>query len=144
MWSRFSWFKFNNLALALGMTLKFYASVTKRLKLKVTKFSRLIPTFVEVSGEKPVGEPIPPYFIKLNAMMKQVRKIYQKYRLYLYLCYTFCIHFELYQWWRSTVMFWGKRGLWKELQFATLNCVTLDMDYNDKCTSEHCNKSVYY
>ena len=33
-----SWFKFNNLGLALGMTLKFYANVAKGLKLKVTKF----------------------------------------------------------------------------------------------------------
>ena len=33
-----SWFKFNNLGLALLMTLKFYTSVAKRLKLKVRKF----------------------------------------------------------------------------------------------------------
>ena len=46
-----SWFKFNNLGLALGMTLKFYTSVTKGLKLKVRKFWGLIFTFVEVTGK---------------------------------------------------------------------------------------------
>ena len=49
------WFKFNNLGLALGMGLKFYTSVAKGLKLKVGKFCRLIPTFVEVTGENLVG-----------------------------------------------------------------------------------------
>ena len=33
-----SWFKFNNLVLALGTALKFNISVAKGLKLKVTKF----------------------------------------------------------------------------------------------------------
>ena len=32
-----SWFNVNNLGLALGMALKFYSSVAKRLKLKVKK-----------------------------------------------------------------------------------------------------------
>ena len=52
-----SCFKFNNLGLALCIVLKFYISVTKELKVKVevTKFSGLIPTFVEVTGEKLVG-----------------------------------------------------------------------------------------
>ena len=47
-----SWLKFNNLGLALAMVLKFYTSVAKGLKLKVRKFWELIPTFVEVTGEK--------------------------------------------------------------------------------------------
>ena len=51
-----SWFKFNNLELALGTNWKFYTNVAKRLKLKARKFGRLIPTFVEVTGEKLVGE----------------------------------------------------------------------------------------
>ena len=50
-----SWFKFNNLRLALRTNLKFYTNVAKGLKLKVKKFRRLIPTFVEVAGEKLVG-----------------------------------------------------------------------------------------
>ena len=50
-----SWFKFNNLGLTLGTNLKFYTSVAKGLKLKVRKFWGLIPTFVEVTGEKLVG-----------------------------------------------------------------------------------------
>ena len=47
-----SWFKFNNLGLALGINLKFYTSVPKGLKLKVRKFCGLIPTFVEGTGKK--------------------------------------------------------------------------------------------
>ena len=45
-----SWFKFNNLGLTLGMTLKFYTSVAKGLI-----FFGLSPTFVEVTGKKLVG-----------------------------------------------------------------------------------------
>ena len=51
----FSWFKFNNLGLALGIVLKFYISVAKVLKLKARKFWRLITTFVEVTGAKLAG-----------------------------------------------------------------------------------------
>ena len=47
-----SWFKFNNLGLALGVALKYYTSVEKGLKLKVKKFLGLIVTFVEVTVEK--------------------------------------------------------------------------------------------
>ena len=57
-----SWFKFNNLGLALGRDLKFYTSVLKELKLKVKNFLGLIRTFVEVTGEKleDRGEGLPP------------------------------------------------------------------------------------
>ena len=47
-----SWFKLNNLGLALGTNLAFYTTVAKGLKLKVKKFWRLIPTFVVVTREK--------------------------------------------------------------------------------------------
>ena len=50
-----SWFKLNNLGLALGTNLKFYASVVKDSKLKVRKFRGLVPTFVEVTWEELVG-----------------------------------------------------------------------------------------
>ena len=40
------WFKFNNFWLTLGMALKSYTSVAKRLKLKVRKFWRLTYTFL--------------------------------------------------------------------------------------------------
>ena len=53
-----SWFKFNNLGLALVTNLKFYSSMAKGLKLKARKFGRLIPTFVEVIWEKLVGRAI--------------------------------------------------------------------------------------
>ena len=46
------WFRFNDLGLALGMAFKFYTSVANVLKLKVGKFYGIIPTFVEVTGEK--------------------------------------------------------------------------------------------
>ena len=52
-----SWFKFNNLGLALGTNLKFYTSLSKGLKLKVRKFGGLTPLLVEVTGEKLVGGP---------------------------------------------------------------------------------------
>ena len=52
-----SWFKFNNLGLALGTHLKFCTSVTKGLKLKVRKFCGPNITFVEVTGEKLEGGP---------------------------------------------------------------------------------------
>ena len=42
------------------MNFKFYTSVEKGLKLKVRKFYGLIPTFVEVTGEKLVGGPFWP------------------------------------------------------------------------------------
>ena len=47
-----SWFKFNDLGLALGMALKFYVCEARELKLKSRKFWGLISTFVEVIGEK--------------------------------------------------------------------------------------------
>ena len=50
-----SGFKLNNLGLTLGMALKFYASMAKRLKLKVRKFLGLIPTFVKVTGVKEIS-----------------------------------------------------------------------------------------
>ena len=56
----------NYLGLALGMALKFYASVAKRLKLKVKKFLRLIFMFVEVTGEKLVGEERGGFFAPLS------------------------------------------------------------------------------
>ena len=60
-----SWFRFDNLRLPLGINLKFYISVAKGLKQKVRKFWRLIPMFEEVAGEKLVGvvfltRPLPP------------------------------------------------------------------------------------
>ena len=61
-----SWFKFDNLGLALGMALKLYSGVIKELKLKVRKLRRLIFTFVEVTRGKLVGggafcPPLPPH-----------------------------------------------------------------------------------
>ena len=55
---RWSWFKFNNLGLALGTNLKFCTSVAKGLKLEVRKFWGPNLTFVEVTGEKLIAPPI--------------------------------------------------------------------------------------
>ena len=46
-----SWFKFNDFGLELGMAMQIY-SVEKGLKLKVRKVSGTVPTFVEVTGKK--------------------------------------------------------------------------------------------
>ena len=64
-----SWIKFNNLGLALSITLRFYPSVAKGLKLKVIKFCGLISMFVEVNGEKLVVRP--------NPILDWVNKVYQ-------------------------------------------------------------------
>ena len=48
--------KLNNLELAQGIPLTFYKSLAKRVKVKLRKCWGLIPTFVEVTGEKLVGE----------------------------------------------------------------------------------------
>ena len=60
---RWSWFKFDNLGLALGANLKFDTNVAEGSKLKVKKFRGLIPTFVEVTGEKLGGWPPPPHIL---------------------------------------------------------------------------------
>ena len=52
---RWSWLKFNNLGLALSIALKFYKMVAKEMTLKVRKCLGLLPTFVDVIGEKLVG-----------------------------------------------------------------------------------------
>ena len=64
---RWSWFRFNNLGLAIGTTLKFYTGVAKGLKLKVRNFWGLNATFVEVTGEKLVrGNFCPPILNRVN------------------------------------------------------------------------------
>ena len=58
---RWSWFKFNNLGLALSMTLKFYSSVGKGLKLKVRKIfgvnSYVCRSYRGRTGRKPFWHP---------------------------------------------------------------------------------------
>ena len=59
----------NYLGLVVGMALKSYASVAKGLKIKVRNCWRLIPMFVEVTGEKLVGvffAPLPQFRIGLT------------------------------------------------------------------------------
>ena len=68
-----SWFKFNNLRLALGTNLKFYTSVGKGLKLKVRKFWRPNSTFVEVTGEKLVGGIFIPLLPTLKEFLSHIK-----------------------------------------------------------------------
>ena len=65
------WFKFNNLGLALGTNLKFYTRGAKNSELKVWNLWGLIPTFIEVTGEKLLwGLLPPPSWIGLNIITK--------------------------------------------------------------------------
>ena len=76
-----SWFKCNNLGLALVTNLKFYTSVSKGLKLKVRKFCGLILTFVEVTGEKPLGGA---FLLLMSKILTKIQKqIHNLYNLYL-------------------------------------------------------------
>ena len=49
---RYSWLKFINLGLALGMVLNFYTSVVNRSRLTVKKSWGVISNFVEVTRKK--------------------------------------------------------------------------------------------
>ena len=54
--------KFNNLGLALRMSLKFYTSVAKELKIKTKEVLVVISLIVEVAGEnKEKGVLLSPY-----------------------------------------------------------------------------------
>ena len=76
VFERWSWFKLSNLGLALRMTSKFHTSVVKGLKLGVGKFWKLIRTFVEVTGEQPVGgRGFPPSWIGLTYDTKKYGNI---------------------------------------------------------------------
>ena len=68
-------FQLKNLGLRIGMALKFYTSLAKWLTLKVIRFRGLIPTFVEVTGEKLVGGPfsLPPSWIGLTINLIKLR-----------------------------------------------------------------------
>ena len=73
-----SWFKFNNVRLALGMNLKFHTSVAKELKLKVRKFWELVLTNVEVTRENLVGilpSPPPPPSLPVPPILNRVKYI---------------------------------------------------------------------
>ena len=70
-----SWSKFNNLRLALGMNLKFYTSLSKGLKLRLKQFWGLILTFVEVTGENLVGGA----FLPTHPILNRVNIIWIKF-----------------------------------------------------------------
>ena len=73
-----SWFKFNNLGQALGITLKFYTSVSKEFKQKVRIFWGLIPTFVEITWEKLLGDsPSTPILNMFKVKLAQEARVNQ-------------------------------------------------------------------
>ena len=76
------------MGLTLGINLKIYNKKEKRLKLKFREFWGLIPRFVEVTGEKLVGEgggafcPPPPLFLnRVNIVKVKIISISIKYLL---------------------------------------------------------------
>ena len=56
-----SWFKFNNLGLALVIALKVLTSVAKGLKLKIRKFWGIISMFVEIAEKNLLGTKFEPH-----------------------------------------------------------------------------------
>ena len=64
--------EFNNLGLLLAVTLTFYTSVEKELKLKVRKFCGLSSTFVEVTREKLVRTFL---FLYIDRLIPTWRKV---------------------------------------------------------------------
>ena len=63
------------MGLALGTNLIFYISVAKGLKVKVRKFWGIIPTFVEITGEKLVGGPFCPRSILNRVKVRDANEI---------------------------------------------------------------------
>ena len=55
---------------------EFYTSVTKWIRLKVRKFWGLIPTFVEVTGEKLIGGPFAPIlnWVKVSGIFVEFKQ----------------------------------------------------------------------
>ena len=89
-----SWFKFNNLELALGTNLKFYTSVAKGFELKARKFWGLIPTFGEVTEKKLVrGAFLPPTPIPSWIGLKKIFKSVKLCKIQIYLVFTSRHHF---------------------------------------------------
>ena len=83
--------------LALDMTLTFYTSLAKELKLKVRKFQGIRSTFVEVTMTKLVGylvvPPVPPILNRVNVI--SARKHVNKYPMLT--CYQVSLFHLLYQ-----------------------------------------------
>ena len=75
-----SWFKFNNLGLALGTNLKFYTSVAKGLKLKVRKFLGLISMLISriYRGREGLFAPLPSWIGLTEAALHRCsyKKVY--------------------------------------------------------------------
>ena len=63
---------FNNLGPTLGMAMVFYANVAKGLKLKVRKFWKINPAFVEARGKIGRGSLFPsPILDRVNKLLTQ-------------------------------------------------------------------------
>ena len=93
-----SWFKFNNLELALGTNLKFCTNVAKGLTIKVRNVGP-IPTFVEVTGEKMVRGWVGFLVIGLKGLLFVILSIWP----------------PMFSWFNATV-----ETYWKHLLFFSL------------------------
>ena len=67
---RWSWLKFNNLELAVGTALKFHTSCGKRVKTQSPRVLGANPTFLDITEEKLVVAPPPPFWIVLEFQKK--------------------------------------------------------------------------
>ena len=70
--------------------MKFYTSLSKGLKRKVGKFLGLIPTFVEVTGEKLVGRSFRPLHPILNRVKGDPNNNLSKYTYYIRCLLRYC------------------------------------------------------
>ena len=101
-----SWFKFNNSGMALSTNLKFCTSVGEGLKLKVRKFWGLIPTFVEVAGEKLVGGGA---FLPPSTILNRVKIFFLviNFHIYLLCLYILCSYFFYHQNYYQFLLVWN-------------------------------------
>ena len=90
-------FPIQKIRTATGMTLKFYTSAAKVLKLKVRKFCRLSLTFVEVTEKKLVGEgsllllnSIGLYYVLIKNFNRYLTKIKYHGKKHFCQCYLQC------------------------------------------------------
>ena len=95
-----SWFKFNNLGLALDTNFKFCSGVEKKLELEVRKFWGPNPTFVEVTRENLVGGPFCSPSIPSPPILNRVKKCFKESRTPLFwtifMDYDFCGYLCIY------------------------------------------------
>ena len=95
-----SWFKFNNLGLALDTNFKFCSGVEKKLELEVRKFWGPNPTFAEVTRENLVEGPFCSPSIPSPPILNRVKKCFKESRTpwfwTIFMDYDFCGYLCIY------------------------------------------------